>query len=47
MSRYNEKALDVAEYTFGVPLFFAVSAVTAAVMGVGFVVITAIDRLRH
>lgn len=47
MSRRKEHALDVAEYTIGGPLFFVVSAVTAAVMAVGFVVMTAIDRLLH
>ena len=47
MRRYNEKALDIAEYTVGAPLFFIVSAVTAAAMAVGFVVMTAADRLLH
>jgi hypothetical protein len=47
MTRRKEHALDVAEYTVGGPLFFVVSAATAAVMAVGFAVMTAIDRLRH
>ena len=47
MSRRTEHALDVAEYTVGGALFFVVSAATAAVMAVGFPVITAIDRLRR
>ena len=47
MSRRKEQALDAAEYTFGGPLFFVVSALTAAVMAVGFAVMTVIDRLRH
>ena len=38
MSRCNQHALDVAEYTVGGPLFFVVSAATAAVMAVGFVI---------
>ena len=47
MSPRKEHAVDVAEYTIGGPLFFVVSAATAAVMAVGFAVMTAIDRLRH
>jgi hypothetical protein len=47
MSRRKEHALDVAEYTVGGPLFFIVSAVTAAVMAIGFAVMTAIDRALH
>lgn len=47
MSRRKEHALDVAEYTVGGPLFFIVSAITAAVMAIGFVVMTAIDRALH
>jgi hypothetical protein len=47
MSRRKEHALDVAEYTVGGPLFFVVAAATAAVMAVGFAIMTAIDRLVH
>jgi len=47
MSPRKEHALDVAEYTVGAPLFFVVSAATAAVMAVGLAVMTAIERLRH
>ena len=47
MSRRKEHALDVAEYTVGGPLFFIVAGATAAVMAVGFAVMTAIDRLLH
>ena len=47
MTRRKEHALEVAEYTFGGPLFFVVGAATAAVMAVGFAIMTAIDRLHH
>jgi len=47
MTRREEHALDVAEYTIGGPLFFVVAAATAAVMAVGFAIMTAIDRLLH
>jgi len=47
MSRRKEHALDVAEYTIGGPLFLIVASATAAVMAVGFAIMTAIDRLRH
>ncbi len=47
MSRRKEHALDVAEYTLGGPLFFVVAAATAAVMAVGFAILTAIDRVLH
>lgn len=42
-----EKAEDVAAYALGGPLFFVVAAVTAAVMAVGLVVMTAVDRVVH
>ena len=45
MTRYKDRALDVAEYTLGGPLFFVVAAATAAVMAVGFAVGTVIDRV--
>jgi len=47
MTRRNEHALDVAEYTIGGPLFFVVAAATAAVMAVGFTIATVIDRVLH
>jgi hypothetical protein len=47
MRRFNENALDAAEYTFGGPLFFIVSAATAIVMAVGFTIMTVIDRVLH
>lgn len=47
MSRRKEHALDVAEYTLGGPLFFVVAGATAAVMAVGFAIITVIDRVLH
>ena len=37
--------LDRAEYVVGGPLFFGIAAVTGAVMAVGFVAITGIQRL--
>jgi hypothetical protein len=46
MSR-QEKALDIAEYTIGVPLFIVVAAATAAVMAVGFGAIETVSWLRH
>ena len=45
MGRYIEKAGDGAQYVIGVPLFVAVSAVTATIMAVGFGTITVIQRL--
>ena len=48
MSRERqEKLVDVAQITLGVAFFTAVAALTGAVMAVGFVVLTGIDRLRH
>ena len=47
MSRRKEHALDVAEYTFGGPLFFVVAGATAVVMAIGLAVITVIDRVLH
>jgi hypothetical protein len=41
----TEKMLDRAEYLVGGPLFLGVAAVTGAVMAVGFVVITGVQRL--
>ena len=41
----TEKLIDRAEYVFGVPLFAVVAAVTGAVMAVGFIVITGVQRL--
>jgi hypothetical protein len=48
MSRERQEQIgDVAQYAFGVPLFVAVSAVTGAVMLVGFAAIEGVDRLIH
>ena len=48
MSRERqEKLVDVAQFTLGGAFFTAVAALTGAVMAVGFVVLTGIDRLRH
>jgi hypothetical protein len=47
MTRRQEKALDIAEYTLGVPLFIGVSAVTAAVMAVGFGAIETVSWVRE
>ena len=47
MTRNKDRALDVAEYTLGGPLFFIVAAATAALMAVGFGVVTVIDRVLH
>ena len=47
MSPRKEHAVDVAEYTIGGPLFFVVAGATAAVMAVGFAIMTAIDRVPH
>ena len=48
MSRERqEKLVDTAQITLGGPLFIGVAALTGAVMAVGFVVLTGIDRLRH
>ena len=48
MSRERqEQIVDVGQYVFGGALFFAVAAVTAAVMVVGFAAIEGIDRLLH
>ena len=46
-SRRQDKLFDVGQYAVAGPLFFGVAAVTSAVMLVGFVAITGIDRLRH
>jgi hypothetical protein len=46
MTRF-ENTEDAVEYVVGGSLFFVVSALTAAVMAIGFGVITAIDSLRH
>ena len=43
----QEKLVDVAQFTLGGTFFTAVAALTGAVMAVGFVVLTGIDRLRH
>jgi hypothetical protein len=42
----QEKLVDRAEYVVGGPLFFGLALVTGAVMMVGFVVITGVQRLR-
>ena len=48
MSRERqEKLVDVAQITLGGAFFTAVAALTGAVMAVGFVVLTGIDRLRR
>jgi hypothetical protein len=48
MSRERqEKAVDLAEYVFGGTLFWGVAIAASAVMWIGFVAITAIDRLLH
>ena len=48
MSRERQEQIgDVAQYAIGVPLFVAVSAVTGAVMLVGFAAIEGVDRLIH
>ena len=48
MSRERqEKLVDVAQLTLGGAFFTAVAALTGAVMAVGFVVLTGIDRLRR
>ena len=48
MSRERqEKLVDVAQFTLGGTFFTAVAALTGAVMAVGFVILTGIDRLRH
>ena len=47
MTRYKDTTLDTVEYVFGGPLFIIVAAATAAVMAVGMVAITVVDRLRH
>ena len=43
----QEKALDIAEYAIGVPLFVAVAASTAAVMAIGFPVMEAVNWARN
>ena len=48
MSRERQEQLvDVAQFTLGGAFFAVVAALTGAVMAVGFVVLTGIDRLRH
>jgi hypothetical protein len=47
MSRRQEKAIDIAEYTVGVPLFVGVATVTAAVMAVGFGAIETVSWVRE
>ena len=48
MSRERqEKLVDVAQFTLGGAFFTAVAPLTGAVMAVGFVILTGIDRLRH
>jgi hypothetical protein len=41
----QDKALDTAEWVFGVPLFIVVSALTAAVMAVGLGGMAALGRV--
>ena len=43
----QEQLVDTAELTLGGALLVAVSALTGAVMAVGFAVLTVVDRLRH
>ena len=43
----QQKLVDVAQLTLGGALFTAVAALTGAVMAVGFVVLTGIDRVRR
>jgi len=43
----QEKIMDAGQLAFGAPLFAGVAAVTGAVMLVGFVVVTAVDRVMH
>lgn len=47
MGRFTEKVEDAGQYVVAVPLSVTVSAVTAAVMAIGFGIITAIERLTH
>jgi hypothetical protein len=47
MTRYRDTTLDTVEYVFGGPLFFIVATATAAVMAVGLVAMTVVDRLIH
>ena len=48
MSRERQEQLvDVAQFTLGGAFFAVVAALTGAVMAVGLVVLTAVDRLRH
>jgi hypothetical protein len=47
MSRYTERAGDIAEYYIGGLIFSVVAAMTAAVMAVGFGAIEGINWLRH
>ena len=47
MSRYTEKAEDVAAYWIGGTIVTVVAAMTAAVMAVGFGAYEIVDRLRH
>jgi len=46
MRRETDTPRDAAEYVIGGALFFAVSTVTAAVMAIGFVVLSPVERLR-
>jgi hypothetical protein len=47
MTRNKDTALDTVEYVLGGPLFIIVAAATAAVMAVGMVAMTVVDRLLH
>ena len=47
MTRSQEAAADKAQYVLGGALFWTVAGLTSAVMAVGFVLITAADRLLH
>jgi hypothetical protein len=43
----KEKALAIAEYAFGAPLFTVVAAATAVVLAVGFPVVQTVVWLRE
>ena len=47
MQRYIEKTEDAAQYVIGVPLFWLVAGLTAAVMAIGFPIVEVYERLRH
>jgi hypothetical protein len=47
MSRYTERAEDVAELYIGGAIFSVVAALTAAVMAVGFGAIEGFNWLQH